>query len=67
MRSANRGIVVARLSIDSHDQFVDVVAQLVRTSWTKLSRGGDAAARGNAAPVGFALPAPRRPLAHEVL
>jgi hypothetical protein len=45
---------------------VDVVAQWVRTSWTKRSRGGPAAARRNAAPVGFALPAIVTPSVHEV-
>jgi hypothetical protein len=45
---------------------VDVVAQWVWTSWTKLSRGGAAAARRNALPVGFALPTLRCPLVHTV-
>jgi hypothetical protein len=45
---------------------VDVLAQWVRTSWTKQSRGGPAAARRNAAPVGFALPTGRRPIVHSV-
>ncbi|MDX3238087.1 hypothetical protein PV392_20855 [Streptomyces sp. ME03-5709C] len=35
---------------------MDVTVQWIRTSWTKLSRGGEAAARRNAAPVGFAVP-----------
>lgn len=35
---------------------VPVTVQWVRTSWTKRSRGGEAAARRNAVPVGFALP-----------
>jgi hypothetical protein len=47
--------------------FVDVVAQWVRTSWTKRSRGGPAATRRNAAPAGLMLPAARCPLVHEVL
>jgi hypothetical protein len=38
------------------DGTVDVTAQWVRTSWTKRSRGGPAAARRNAVPVGFPLP-----------
>lgn len=46
---------------------VDVVAQWVRTSWTKQSRGGPAAARRNAAPVGFVLPTGRRPVVHTVV
>jgi hypothetical protein len=46
--------------------FVDVVAQWVRTSWTKQSRGGQAATRRNAAPVGFALPTGRRPIVHTI-
>ncbi|MGW7522413.1 hypothetical protein [Streptomyces sp. NPDC054783] len=35
---------------------MDVTVQLVRTVWTKRSRGGAAAARRNAVPVGFPLP-----------
>jgi hypothetical protein len=50
-----------------HDHWVDVVTQRVRTSWTTLSRGGPAAARRNAAPVGFVLPEVVAPLAHEVV
>jgi hypothetical protein len=46
--------------------FVDVLAQWVRTSWTKQSRGGQAAARRNAAPVGFALPTGDCPIVHTV-
>ena len=46
---------------------VDVVAQWVRTSWTKRSRGGPAAARRNAAPVGLVLPTGRRPVVHTVV
>jgi hypothetical protein len=45
---------------------VEVVAQWVRTSWTKRSRGGEAAARRNAVPVGFLLPAAGAPLVNEV-
>lgn len=37
-----------------------------RTSWTKESRGGEAAARRNAAPVGFALPHGVAPRAHVI-
>jgi hypothetical protein len=50
-----------------HDCSVDVLAQLVRTSWTKSSRGGAPASRRNAAPVAFVLPALTPPLVHEVL
>jgi hypothetical protein len=46
---------------------MDVVVQWVRTSWTKASRGGAAAARRNAAPVAFPLPGVAAPLMHEVL
>jgi hypothetical protein len=60
-------MLVARLGGSLHDQVVDVAAQWVRTSWTKRSRGGPAAARRNAAPVGFALPTLRCPVVHEVL
>ena len=45
---------------------MDVVAQWVRTSWTKRSRGGPEATRRNAAPVAFVLPAARCPLVHEI-
>ncbi|MBK3580373.1 hypothetical protein JHN63_42630 [Streptomyces sp. MBT65] len=45
---------------------VPVTVQYVRTSWTKRSRGGTAAARRNAVPVGFALPSGLLPLAHTV-
>ncbi|MFJ4796513.1 hypothetical protein [Kitasatospora purpeofusca] len=40
--------------------------QWVRTSWTKRSRGGEGAARRNAAPVGFVLPSGRASSAHVV-
>lgn len=50
----------------SDDRCVDVVAQWVRTSWTKRSRGGPAAARRNQAPTGFVLPALTCPAVHEV-
>ncbi|MFF3848638.1 hypothetical protein [Streptomyces sp. NPDC002328] len=46
---------------------MDVTVQWVRTSWTKQSRGGEAAARRNAVPVGFVLPHGVTPaLAHTV-
>ncbi|WP_327402893.1 hypothetical protein OG194_24060 [Streptomyces sp. NBC_01288] len=45
---------------------VPVTVQWVRTSWTKRSRGGEAAARRNAVPVGFVLPDDALPLAHVV-
>jgi hypothetical protein len=45
---------------------MDVVAQWIRTSWTKQSRGGPAAARRNAAPVGFVLPTGRCPIVHAI-
>ncbi|MFE7858761.1 hypothetical protein [Streptomyces sp. NPDC057403] len=35
---------------------MEITVQWVRTSWTKKSRGGQAAACRNAAPVGFLLP-----------
>ncbi|MFF9126616.1 hypothetical protein ACF09J_25590 [Streptomyces sp. NPDC014889] len=35
---------------------MEITVQWTRTSWTKRSRGGEAAARRNAAPIGFALP-----------
>ncbi|MEQ8144621.1 hypothetical protein [Streptomyces sp. OP7] len=34
---------------------MDITVQWIRTSWTKQSRGGDAAARRNAAPAGLPL------------
>jgi hypothetical protein len=46
---------------------VDVVAQWVRTVWTKQSQGGDAATRRNALPVAFTLPAAEPPLTHWVV
>ncbi len=58
---------VAGVGRGPHDRFVDVVAQWVRMSWTKKSRGGPAAARRNAAPVGFVLPTLNCPAVHEVL
>ncbi|MFZ3467636.1 hypothetical protein ACODT3_39225 [Streptomyces sp. 4.24] len=35
---------------------MEITVQWIRTSWTKESRGGEAASRRNAAPIGFALP-----------
>jgi hypothetical protein len=45
---------------------VDVMAQLIRITWTKRSRGGSAAARRNSAPIAFPLPADGAPLLHEI-
>ncbi|MEU7934995.1 hypothetical protein [Micromonospora echinofusca] len=45
---------------------MDIVAQWVRVSWTKQSRGSPHAARRNALPMAFALPENRVPLTHEV-
>ncbi|MEU9671219.1 hypothetical protein AB0E25_37865 [Streptomyces bobili] len=45
---------------------MEITVQWIRTTWTKESRGGDAAARRNAAPVGFALPHEVAPLAHVI-
>ncbi|MER5689898.1 hypothetical protein [Streptomyces sp. NPDC002205] len=35
---------------------MEITVQWVHTPWTKESRGGEAASRRNAAPIGFALP-----------
>lgn len=43
---------------------MEITVQWVRTSWTKRSRGAEAAARRNAAPAGFAVPRMRSGLAH---
>lgn len=43
-----------------------IIVQWVRTSWTKLSRGGPAAAVRNAAPIAFPLPVTHRSVVHEV-
>ncbi|MEV0442905.1 hypothetical protein AB0I84_27915 [Streptomyces spectabilis] len=43
-----------------------ITVQWIRTIWTKESRGGEAAARRNAAPIGFALPHEAIPCAHVV-
>jgi hypothetical protein len=46
---------------------MEPITQWVRTSWTKASRGGPTAARRNAAPIAFPLPAAVGPLVHEVV
>jgi hypothetical protein len=46
---------------------VEVVAQWVRTWWTKQSRSGEAAARRNALPVAFVLPEVTYPMVHAVV
>lgn len=45
---------------------MDITVQWVKTSWTKKSRGGDAAARRNAAPAGFPLVRVPSDFAHTV-
>lgn len=45
---------------------VDVVAQRVRTRWSKRSRGSPSAAARNALPTAFPLPSGRPPLFHDV-
>ncbi|MEV7422249.1 hypothetical protein [Streptomyces sp. NPDC091212] len=45
---------------------MEVTVQWIRTSWTKQSRGGEAAARRNAAPVGFRVPHMSPSAAHVV-
>lgn len=45
---------------------VDVTVQWVHASWTKQSRGGIAATRRNAVPIGFAVPDVPTPFAHLV-
>ncbi|MGW1735915.1 hypothetical protein [Streptomyces sp. NPDC001999] len=35
---------------------MEITVQWIRTSWTRESRGGEAASRRNASPIGFALP-----------
>ncbi|MFI5820533.1 hypothetical protein ACIA8I_15610 [Streptomyces rishiriensis] len=45
---------------------MDITVQWVKTSWTKRSRGGEAAARRNAAPNGFRLPETSSGSAHFV-
>lgn len=46
---------------------MDVVAQWVRTSWTKRSRGIADARRRNAVPVAFTLPEVVLPMSHEIV
>ncbi|MCL2581903.1 MAG: hypothetical protein FWE35_05545 [Streptosporangiales bacterium] len=46
---------------------MEVIAQLVRTEWTKQSRGGTGAARRNAVPTAFLLPSVHPPLTHTVV
>ncbi|MBB2945022.1 hypothetical protein FB565_004755 [Actinoplanes lutulentus] len=45
---------------------MDIVAQWVRTAWTKQSRGGEAAARRNAMPIAFPVPEAGTPILHEI-
>jgi hypothetical protein len=45
---------------------MELVVQWVRTSWSKQSRGGAAAARRNAVAAGFELPDIPRPFVHEI-
>ncbi|MFJ8154760.1 hypothetical protein [Streptomyces sp. NPDC094468] len=45
---------------------MDIRVQWIKTSWTKQSRGGAAAARRNAAPVGLSLPQVASVFAHFV-
>ncbi|MFD9489324.1 hypothetical protein ACFWBX_36195 [Streptomyces sp. NPDC059991] len=45
---------------------MEIAVQWIRTTWTKESRGGEAATRRNAAPVGFALPQDQAAFAHVV-
>ena len=40
---------------------MEITVQWIRTSWTKASRGGEAASHRNAAPIGFALPPAETP------
>ena len=49
------GKAVALLTLVCFHLRMDVVVQLVRTSWTKRSRGGAEAARRNAVPEAFPL------------
>jgi hypothetical protein len=50
-----------------NDVSVEVVAQWVRTWWTKQSRSGVAATRRNALPVAFTLPGVTPPRVHTVV
>ncbi|WP_404953001.1 hypothetical protein [Streptomyces sp. 147326] len=45
---------------------MEITVQWIRTSWTKESRGGEAASRRNAAPVGFALSHDAASFAHAI-
>ncbi|MCX5127028.1 hypothetical protein [Streptomyces sp. NBC_00347] len=45
---------------------MEIAVQWIRTSWTKQSRGGEAASRRNVAPVGFALPHDAASFAHVI-
>ncbi|MFJ9417667.1 hypothetical protein ACIRPT_26365 [Streptomyces sp. NPDC101227] len=45
---------------------MEITVQWIRTSWTKESRGGEAAARRNAVPSGFALPHAVAPFTHVI-
>ncbi|MFF8729317.1 hypothetical protein ACF073_22870 [Streptomyces sp. NPDC015171] len=45
---------------------MEITVQWVKTSWTKESRGGEAAARRNTAPLGFMLPDTSSRFAHFV-
>ncbi|WP_053648936.1 hypothetical protein [Streptomyces sp. XY431] len=45
---------------------MEITVQWIRTSWTKQSRGGEAAARRNTAPAAFVLPAAAASSAHVV-
>lgn len=45
---------------------MDVVAQWVRISWTKRTRGGAEARRRNTVPLAFTLPEVASPLSHEI-
>ncbi|WP_151482435.1 hypothetical protein [Streptomyces albicerus] len=45
---------------------MEITVQWIRTSWTKRSRGGEAASRRNAAPIGFALPSAETASAHVI-
>ncbi|SFG74780.1 hypothetical protein [Streptomyces mirabilis] len=45
---------------------MEITVQWIRTSWTKKSRGGEAASCRNAAPIGFALPPAGAASAHVI-
>lgn len=44
------------VSFGAEVSFLEITVQWIRTSWTKQSRGGETAARRNAAPIGLAVP-----------